>query len=214
MSLDNRTNVSLTGMAYNQLLSMILNGKLNGGAILQERRLAEELGLSRTPLREALGRLEGEGYVTRQGRNVLVTIVSTRSIFEILNVRELLEKEAVRLATGNVDLDRLGEIKQKIEQLTATTTDAHHWAVDDDLHQLIVESSGNKQLIYFVEELRNKTKMFGRTRIPERFEPGRAEHLAIIAALEDGNAKEAQKEMCRHLGNVKRSIVEKIMSDG
>ena len=81
---------------------MLLSGELGGGAIVQDRRLAERLGLSRTPVREALGRLEGEGLLRREGRVLIVNAVSVEDIMEILAVRRVVEAEAVRLATGRL----------------------------------------------------------------------------------------------------------------
>src|SRR4051794_27241584 len=83
-------DASLAVSAYGQLRNMMLSGAIGGGQVIQERRLAEQLGLSRTPLREALGRLEGEGLLRRDGRYLFSLSVSVPEVMEILAVRRLM----------------------------------------------------------------------------------------------------------------------------
>ena len=92
------------------------------------------------------------------------------------------------------------------------TSDADHRAVDDRLHLGIAEASGNRLLKRTIEDLRNKTRMFGLRRIPSRFEPGRAEHLEILEAMEARDAQRAHGLMHRHLENVKQGILTAIMA--
>src|SRR5688572_27585695 len=85
------TDRSLSEVAYERLLDMLLSGQLVAGSVLQERRLAEALNISRTPIREALSHLEAEGLVTREvGRLMTVRRISVQSYIEILQVRKLL----------------------------------------------------------------------------------------------------------------------------
>lgn len=207
------TSTSLVTAAYDAVLDMILSGTLTGGTILQERRLAEQLGVSRTPLREALGRLEGEGYVARQGRNLLVTKISMQEVMEVLAVRRLLEAEAVRLAVGRIPKHELAAIRRAITDMgdAAHTSNPHHWWVDDLLHLTIAEASGNALLARYVSELRNRTRMFGLSAIPERFDPGQREHLAILEAIEAGDADLAERRMRDHLENAKRGILDRYL---
>ena len=94
---------SLSDQAYERLLDMLLAGELAAGDILQERRLAEALAISRTPVREALSRLESDGLLTRlRGRLLTVRQFTAAEFMDALNVRKLLELEAASLAAGHV----------------------------------------------------------------------------------------------------------------
>ncbi len=93
---------SLSERAMLAIRRMIFSGDLPGGTIIQDRKLAEQLGLSRTPVREALGRLAGEGYLRRDGRLLTVQGVSVEDVMEILATRRALEGETARLAAGRL----------------------------------------------------------------------------------------------------------------
>jgi DNA-binding GntR family transcriptional regulator len=209
---------TLTDLACDKLRSMLLSGELSGGAIVQDRRLAERLGLSRTPVREALGRLEGEGLLRREGRVLIVNAVSVEDIMEILAVRRVVEAEAVRLATGRLSRSKTQEIRSAIEGMATVeaVTGDRHWSVDDMVHLSIAEASGNRLILRLVRDLRERTRMFGLTRIPRRFDPGKAEHLAILAAMEDGAAADAAKLMQAHIEHARQGILDFIAgrSDG
>lgn len=202
---------SLSDQAYERLLDMILSGELAGGTILQERRLAEALNISRTPTREALARLESEGLMTRQfGRLLTVRELTVHEFIEILNVRLLLEVEAARLAAGNVSKERTREVRAAIRGLVnaPTPTAAQHWAVDDMVHGLISEASGNHMLVALIRDLRRRTHMFDMRRIPTRFQDSCREHLALVDAVEKGDAEAARKCAATHIENVKLSIID------
>jgi DNA-binding GntR family transcriptional regulator len=186
---------------------MLLSGELSGGTIVQDRRLAELLGLSRTPV---LGRLEGEGFLRREGRVLVVNAVSVEDIMEILAVRRVIEAEAVRLATGRLSTSRIEEIRSAIEGMVTveSITGARHWSVDDMVHLSIAQASGNRLIMRLVKDLRERTRMFGLTRIPRRFDPGKAEHLAIIAAMEEGAANRAAMLMQTHIENTRQGILD------
>lgn len=204
---------SLSNQAYERILDMMLSGELPVGTILQERRIAEALSISRTPTREALGRLESEGLVARQfGRILTVREFSVHEFIEILNVRKLLEMEAAGLAVNNMSAERAREARQAIKALrkTETPTVAQHWAVDDLVHGLIAESSGNRTLTGLIRDLRRRTHMFNVRRIPNRLQASCHEHLALIDAIENGDAEGARRIAATHIENVKVSIIDKL----
>lgn len=200
---------NVSAVAYEQLRARLLSGALAGGSIIQERRLADELGLSRTPVREALQRLEGEGLLTRQDRFLRVVEITVREVMEILAVRQSLEGDAVRAACGRISPALLDEIRGRIAAMgeAGAVGDDVHWAVDDLVHLSIARESGNRLLLRLVSDLRQRTRLFGLHRIPSRFEPGKAEHLAILDALEAGDAEEAARRMRTHIGHAREGIL-------
>ncbi|MBM6595460.1 GntR family transcriptional regulator [Microvirga pudoricolor] len=201
---------TLADLACEKLRSMLLSGELSGGAIVQDRRLAERLGLSRTPVREALGRLEGEGFLRREGRVLVVNTISVEDIMEILAVRRVMEAEAVRLATGRIPKGRIDEIRSAIDGMRTveSVTGDQHWSVDDMVHLSIAQASGNRLIYRMIRDLRERTRMFGLTRIPRRFDPGKAEHLGILAAMEEGAADRAAALMQEHIEHARQGILD------
>ncbi|MFT3907561.1 MAG: GntR family transcriptional regulator [Steroidobacteraceae bacterium] len=208
---------SLRELAYERLLDMLLVGELRAGAPLQERRLAEALNISRTPVREALHQLETEGLVTRQmGRLMTVLNVSLQDYIEILNIRKLLEVEAAGLAAGRIGKPALEEMRRQVWALMEAEdpSPAQHWHVDDLVHYTIAEAADNKLLLTMIRDLRRRTRIFNTRRIPGRRRPGSLEHLALIDAVAAGDSDKARALMAEHLENAKTAIVQQVVSAG
>ncbi|MCQ4159338.1 GntR family transcriptional regulator [Roseomonas sp. GC11] len=200
-------NLALT--AYRHLRGMVMRGELAAGEAIQERRLAEALGLSRTPVRDALGRLEGERLLARQGRLLVVASLSPAEVIDILQLRRLLEGEAARLAATRmaeaaIAALRAALLRMKDEQ---SLTDEAHWAQDDALHRGIADASGNAEMGRVIHDLRQRTRIFGLHRIPERFARGREEHLAILDAIAARAPEEAAQRMRHHLDQARDAII-------
>lgn len=205
---------SLGDQAYERLLDMMLAGDLPAGTVLQERRLADALNISRTPVREALGRLELEGLVTRRfNRLPTVRLLSIDEFIDILNVRKILEIEAGTLAAGRVAPDRAQEARNAIRALVESDhrTVAQQWEVNEIVHGLVCETSGNHLLAEMARELRRRTHMFDMRRIPSRFHESQEEHLEIIDAVAKGDVERARQVLAMHIDNVKRSIVDTLL---
>ncbi|WP_439495785.1 GntR family transcriptional regulator [Bosea sp. (in: a-proteobacteria)] len=193
-----------------EIRRMIFAGELPGGTVVQDRKLAEQLGLSRTPVREALGRLAGEGYLRRDKRLLTVHAVSVEDVMELLATRRLIEGETAWLAAGRITPDRLADMRAAIDSMIDPREISHdrHWSVDDLIHLSIAEASGNRVMARLVKDLRERTRMFGLSRIPRRFEPGKDEHLAIIAAIEQGDGDGAARAMQLHIDNARQGILD------
>lgn len=204
---------SLSEHAYCRLRDMILMGELPANTPLQERRLAEALEISRTPIREALSRLESEGMVIRQaGRFPMVRQWTVQEYIEVLNVRRLLEMEAAALAAGRVHAEEAARVQTAIHELMSTPMPnvTQHWSCDDMIHTLISNGSGNSVLAELIRDLRLRTRMFDFNVLPERFKPGCLEHLEIVDAVMKGDAARARTVMGHHIDNVKSSIMKKL----
>lgn len=203
----------LAGVAYDQILDALVAGKLPGGTVVQERLLARLLNLSRTPIREAIRRLEGEGLLTRVSPRVLmVSRVTVAEVLEILSVRRLLEVEAVGNAIGkitNAEIEGLASRVNAILNSQDVTAEEYH-RLDDDIHETIAKASGNLTLCTIVSDLRRRTAMFDMRRIPERFRPSCEEHLRILGALSRGDVEAARHEIATHIDNVRQSILQRL----
>jgi len=204
---------SLSQMAYDRLLERLITHDIPVGSVLFERKLADSLEISRTPVREALNRLESEGFVTRKpGRVMVVKEFSVRELIETLHVRQVLEVESVGLATGRIPADELRATADAIRTLLASTAPSadEDWAVDSRFHTMIAGHSGNAILAKTIHDLRLKTHMFNMERVPERFEAGHREHLAIIDSLSREDREKARAGIHEHIENVKKSIIRKL----
>jgi DNA-binding GntR family transcriptional regulator len=195
-------SVNLSNLAYNAVSEMIRSRRLRGGEVVVEARLTEVLGISRTPLREALQRLEGEGLVLKRGtRSFVVRQVDLKEYLQSLKVREILEGEAAAMAVGRIPRPAIASVKHEIEEMrNATTyhTDAH-WRSDDNLHDLYIDGCGNEVLGNMIRSLRVTTRLFEIARLKDRLEPDSVEHLAIITALEAEDTKAARRAAAAHI---------------
>lgn len=209
----------LARLAYERLIDLILSNQIKGGELIQERRLADRLGVSRSPIREALLLLEGEGILTRQSGGLLqVKQFTVTDYVQSLQVRRLLEPEAARQAAGRVPPIVISELRVKLRNLRRSASDpkglepedGDHRRVDDELHNAILDHCGNSLMSGIVQDLRRKTRMFDLRRLPERFIETCDEHERILLALERGDASAATSAMASHLDAVFQSIVTRI----
>jgi DNA-binding GntR family transcriptional regulator len=204
-----RPNIS--EQAYQHLRSLIIGQQLPPGSIVTERRLAEALSASRTPLRAAISRLEGEGLVERLTTGaVVIRQISIDELMEILSVRRLLEGEAAALAASRVDPNSL-------KPLIATSRDfcvdqnpdfEAYWRYDDAVHDLIATECGKPLLASLIDGLRQKARMCHLHRMPRSFDAQAREHLAILEALQNREARQAKRAMERHLDQVRSRLLD------
>lgn len=215
LALDPAGAKGLGSQSYEALLDLILSRELKQGDLIQERALALRLGISRTPLREAMHRLEGERILERQGNNRLfVRHITVQEIMEALYVRRLLESDAAARAAGNIPVEALRQLRARVNDLLASDdpSNPEHQQLDADLHSLIAESCDNQLMAEMIGELRRKTRMFSLKRLNKRLAPVCNEHLAMIGALERGDAQAAAEETVRHIDNIRKAIVDKLAS--
>lgn len=201
----------LAPLAYEKVLALIMSGEARAGSMVNERRLADTLQMSRTPVRDALLMLEGEGLVVRQGtRGLQVRQLRIEEFLHALQVRILLEPEAARLAAGQL---QNGDLITLSERLIAIRTDPDAVErdevrdVDNTLHDLIADAAGNPQMASVIRTMRRQTQVFDLKSVPERTEGTCAEHLSLIQALDKGDRDSAAEAMKYHLEGVRRSIV-------
>jgi DNA-binding GntR family transcriptional regulator len=206
-----RSPQSLSEVAYGRLLDMLRNRHLQPNDLINERHLARELNVSRTPLREAIRRLEGEKILERQSSRILVVRpISIEDLLYICQVRRLVEGEAARRAAGRISVPDLERLRKRYMALKAHTGPVRVKAqasVHNDLHRWIAEACGNPVLASIIVDLKNRSKLL-RLGVPERI--AYDEHLPIIEALIKGNGEEAKAAMQRHLDGLRTYALEKL----
>jgi DNA-binding GntR family transcriptional regulator len=207
------SDAKLSVVAYGAVLDMIARGTIAAGELVTERQIAARLGMSRTPVREAVRRLEGEGTLERQRNGALVVRpFSMEEFLHVLAVRRLLEGEAARLAAGKVAPELLAEARQRIARLRHEGMAESARQDDRDFHAAIALASGNPVLAASIADLRKRTAMFRLGRLPERIDQVCEEHLAILAALERGDGEAARLAMQSHIDNVRAHLLQRLTS--
>ncbi|MCX4095607.1 GntR family transcriptional regulator [Nocardia sp. alder85J] len=198
-----------------QLRTLILGGALPPGQTLQQRALAAQLGVSRTPLREALYILAEEGFLrSSNGHNTLEVINhSAEEMVELYQFREVIDGLAARLAArrgvSEADLADLGRIVDEMHSLTVTADWPRRAALHADLHAGIAELSGNPHVAAHVPMIRFTAQMRARNldnfqdvdpvRLRDLVEQGEAEHLELLAAIRDQDGRRAETLARRHI---------------
>lgn len=198
----------LSTRAHARIIQMILSYQLLPGAALQEGKLAEALDMSRTPVREAMKRIEAEGLAVRDGRFLRVRRLTRAEVEEIFALRVALEGFAARQAVS-LPATTLAAMADRVRALIARGPgdgDAER-LVDDDFHSMIGRASDNRTLMRSVAELRLRTCMFDVHQVPNRFLQGCEEHLGILSALEARDADLAQTRMIAHVQGACAAII-------
>jgi DNA-binding GntR family transcriptional regulator len=198
--------------AYRHLKTRIMSADLPPGASLNELEIAAALGTSRTPVREAIRKLEQEGLAMRYpNRGAIVTKLSMTDVLEIWQLREILEPAACALAADRIDRDALARIEGAFLELRGQEMGPEAYEAflraDVGLHGLIVDSTGNATLRSVLGMLNERIVQVRVVTSPGRFQSAVVEHLAIIAALKARDPQEATTAMRRHLERARQSLV-------
>lgn len=210
---ENEPDLPLSERAYRSLQSMILSGELAPAEVITERQLALQLGISRTPLREAIRRLEGARLLERQKSGALVVrSLPIEELINILDVRRVLEGEAARLAAGHVPLPVLERIRQRAKAVLelSITTKLSEPPDEEELHLLVADAADNPVLKEVIIDMRTRTGMFRFGRQPARRHEVAKEHLAVVDALQSGDGEAARRAMEHHIEQVRSTIIAKL----
>lgn len=201
----------LAKKAYGKIIEMILSGTLMPGDVLQEAKLGETFSMSRTPVREAIKRIEAEGLAVQEGRFLRVRRLAAAEVEEIFYLRSVIESYCARIAVA-APADVLDDLERRIRALieTGPGDDEEARDVDDDFHFWLANVSGNRTMMQTISDLRRRTCMFDHSLVPERFLKGCREHLEILDALRARDADAAGHLMSRHVLNARDAILEKL----
>lgn len=197
--------------AYLTLRNEILDADLRAGTVLAEVEQSQRLGVSRTPLREALSRLSAEGLVsTHSGRGVVVTDVSAENVTELFEVREALEVQAARLAASRRDASAFEILRAEFEDIDGLLADRHrYYEVVARLDAAVDEAAANPYLVSTLDGVRTHVARIRRLAQddPSRLRDAAREHLQILDAIIDGDASLAASATQLHLRNSLRNIL-------
>jgi DNA-binding GntR family transcriptional regulator len=200
--LDSRT---LWEQVRDQLREDILSGELPPGSVLNEAPLAESFGVSRGPVREALGRLESEGLIgITPRRGAVVTELTRDEFLEAYQVREALETLAIRLAVPRLEesgFERLRALQQEMIGHAERGRVNAFFDANAEFHGLLVDASGNRKLHEMYRVLMDQMGRYLARSLALRgsLERSVAEHSAILEAVEAGDADRATRLLADHI---------------
>lgn len=201
----------LSSLAYKKVKAMIITKKLIPGKKIVQDKLAETLGISRTPLRAALQRLEAEDLVQSiPRRGMIVKQFTDREIVEIYDCRIALECTAVRLFTESAKDSDIDKLKALFDPYKIEITDiSKYQKTDSEFHNTILEKCGNQMLYRLFKKgnLMVRIDLIGLVRPPEETIQ---EHLDIIEAIKRRDADAAESLAKAHLNKSKQLILNKI----
>lgn len=200
---------NLTQRAYRAIREEILKGKLNGRQRLTEAFFAERLGVSKSPIREALNRLEAEGLVVispRRGASVIQFTV--QDVKEIYELREILETAAVRSATVDEKLlSRLCSALREAKKNLRKKDKVAYILADADFHRAIAQSSANVRLRKILENMHGQMLILRHRTFELSSGLSVVEHENILLALEDGDREKASSLMAKHIRAVRGKLL-------
>lgn len=204
---------------YGRLRDLIFSNALRAGQKLVDRDLAEQLGVSRTPVREALGRLAMTGLVeARTRRGYYVSTFSAQQVTDLYELRKMLEVHAVKLATKNSLPSHLHEfdgILADLEKLSSDPKDhARAVRLDLEIHELIARASGNASLHQAIQNVLDKVMCFiwVETSNREALAAAHRQHQALLHMIKEKDAEGAAELIAMHVETAKESLVKVLQS--
>jgi len=179
----------------------IIKGKFKPGEKISEGELAESMGISRTPLREAFRKLENEGFILiipRKG--AVVADIDAEEAIDLYEIKSTLEGLAARLAAASMkekDIGKLEKINEELKELIDKNDLESFYRVHTRFHEGFVKLCGNKRLIQMISNLNDHFNRFGiiSLTLPGQFEKAINQHAEIIEAFQSGNEDLVEKKV-------------------
>ena len=207
----------LSQKVYQVLKKEIVRGILEPGSNLSENKLAKEMHVSRTPIREAMRKLVAEGLVkTSPNKKMTVSEVSLVDMKEVLLVRGALEGLAASIAAKRISSQEIDKLEKIVTQMSRYLTKENlssYCEVDDKFHDLILSICGNKWIIKVRENLGNfiYRYRFKSLSVPGRLKHSLEEHQAIMVSLKKHNSEEADRLSQVHMENTVVNILRNVV---
>ena len=212
-------SVSLADQIFDKLENDIIVGNYPRGEILTELKLVEQLGVSRTPIREALRRLEQERLIADSGKGSIVLGITEEDFEDIMNIRQPIEGLAAYYAAVNVTEEGKAELANivDLQDFYFSKGDLDRLRkVDDEFHDAICRLSGRTVINDTLIPLHRKTRRYRRIALDnrDRVTQSLREHRAIYEAIVSGQAELAQEMTTRHIANAKEHMLRSVTNHG
>ncbi|MDO5406767.1 MAG: GntR family transcriptional regulator [Eubacteriales bacterium] len=203
--------VPLKEKAYQYILEQIMQGELPYNKPLVESDYCMELNMSRTPIREALKKLEAEGLVySIAERGVFVKEITVTDIDEICQLRKLFELEALKFAIQRVTAEEIQECRKLLLELNKNSSTVLYFKADRSFHRIIMKYCPNRRLQVFYKNIQNQIERFQRVLATRKdnYIYAQQQHLELLDALETREYDVAAAALEKHLNTIHDSIIE------
>ena len=204
-------SVSLADQVFEHIERDILSGKYERGEIITEGKLSAELGVSRTPIREALRRLDQEHLIEESGKGSVVIGISEKDLEDIFLIRKHLECLAASMAAKNHTDEQLAELKETLElqEFYVTKADTEHVKYMDNMfHRILYKLTGSTVFFDTLVPLHRKIQKYRRASLQSKSRAAESvqEHRKIYEAIASGDEKLAYKTVLEHIENAYNHI--------
>ena len=197
---------------YEHLREAILSGRLRGGVRIDQDVVARQLGVSRMPVREAIRRLDSEGFVTnRANRGAVVTALGPEEMLELFEMRSVLEALAVFLALPRIDHRLFGDLEEQVRRMQRAETRISTWVeLHDGFHDSICRLADRPRLAALVRNLRQAAAPYLRLYLSayRHAEMPGFEHQTLLDAIRGGDPDAAAAAMREHVMSAASGVVE------
>jgi DNA-binding GntR family transcriptional regulator len=205
-------DLSAADLAYSGIIELVLNSELRPGERTSVNLLAARLDIGRTPVKEAITRLQTEGLLSVAGRSgTVVNRVDREQTQQLFALRRVLEDFAAETAVENVTQKQLAEIRRCLQKLGRSNTTAEFVRANVEFHSLIVAAAGNPFLIRFFSQLQIQlqivTYLLRRGFDTKAAAARHREHEIIVKALEKRDAKALKEALRTHVMTTERAIL-------
>lgn len=210
--MNKKKDIPLTLQAYNILKQRIMDLNLRPGEIIMIQTLAKELGISRTPVREAVVRLEREGFVeAAEGKKFRVSALTIKNVLEIHEIRKLMEVHAARSVAISADRRQIDDLNKIIARMKTALADKSHdrfFEYDLAFHEKIISYHGNETLMLLMNQVNDKIQRirYLTIYIDQRLEETIEEHQAVVDAIKSHDPDLAAQTLEFHLRKVKDGL--------
>ena len=210
--MNKHKSISLADIVFERLENEILGGKYAYGEVLTEARLCEEMGVSRTPIREAIRRLEQENILRESGKGMVVQGITAEDIADILDIRVRIEGIAARRAAEKMTPEQKKALVNAVDlqefYVSKADPDNVQWQ-DHAFHEMIYEGCGSTTLQSTLVPLHRKAQKFRRASVEKinRAHESTAEHRRICVAILAGDGDAAEAAMNDHLLHARESMI-------
>jgi len=204
--------LSLSSIAYAALREHILSFHLKQNVVYNEVAVAQELGLSRTPVREALLKLASLGLITfLPRRGFVVTNYTLQDVEEVFELRQIIETAIARKITAAITREEIGILENHVttQREAAAAKDSHSFMLSDrEFHFFCFALAKNNRLVETIENFQALCHLMGANAFKSEgnYDRNIAEHEAIVTALESGKAEKVEKAVSQHLFHVKETV--------
>ncbi|MGM8215045.1 GntR family transcriptional regulator [Bacillaceae bacterium W0354] len=210
MTLGRIKKKSISDLTYEQLKESIIKGYLVPEQRLNEVELAEKLGVSRTPIRDALTLLQKEGWIVKRNSKLFVAPVLKEEVKNLFFIREYLEALSLNQAMLNKDDEFVNQLEEINEKLTSDSNPNKVVDYGQEFHDLILKQANNPILERILQEIEERIEFYRRlsvSKVEGRSKKALEEHKEIIAAIRNDNIQEAEEAMRKHIQNSYKNII-------